>query len=92
MKCCAQIPGGKLEALKEQIYKQTVDTLHSYRDKVARTAASGQLILPESLKLLPLYALALSKASAFRSFSHDPQCTGSPCTVIFRHVCSGWPG
>ena len=61
-----QIPGGKLEVLRELIYKTAVDILHAYRDKVARSAASGQLILPESLKLLPLYALALTKASAFR--------------------------
>lgn len=61
-----QVPGGRLDVLREQIYKQTVDTLFSYRDKVARSAASGQLILPESLKLLPLYALALTKTSALR--------------------------
>ena len=61
-----QLPGGKLEVLRELIYKTAVDILHAYRDKVARSASSGQLILPESLKLLPLYALALTKASAFR--------------------------
>lgn len=61
-----QLPGAKLESLKQQIYKQTVDPLFTYRDKVAKTAASGQLILPESLKLLPLYSLALIKTYAFR--------------------------
>ena len=61
-----QLPGGKLETLKEQLYKQTVDILLAYRDKVANTAASGQLILPESMKLLPLYTLGLVKNCAFR--------------------------
>lgn len=64
---CLQMPNGKLEVLKEQIYKTAVDILLAYREKVARTASSGQLILPESLKLLPLYALALTKINALRS-------------------------
>ena len=93
---CLQVPGGKLEVLRELIYKTAVDILFAYRDKVARSAASGQLILPESLKLLPLYALALTKASAFRS-AITPSCLPPPiilcgaawCKIFFLHELKG---
>lgn len=42
------------------------DVLGVYRKFCAKGANPGQLILPEALKLLPLYALALSKSPAFR--------------------------
>lgn len=61
-----QVPGGKLGTIKELAYKNAVDVLYTYRSKCASASASGQLILPESLKLLPLYALALTKTGAFR--------------------------
>lgn len=63
----AQVPGGKLATLKEEAYKNSVEVLHAYRSKCASASASGQLILPESLKLLPLYSLALTKCCALRS-------------------------
>ena len=61
-----QVPGGKLGAIREQAYKTAVDVLSTYRTKCASASATGQLILPESLKLLPLYCLALTKMNAFR--------------------------
>eukprot|EP00929_Paragymnodinium_shiwhaense_P054194 TRINITY_DN27156_c0_g1_i1.p1 TRINITY_DN27156_c0_g1~~TRINITY_DN27156_c0_g1_i1.p1 ORF type:complete len:1017 (-),score=187.41 TRINITY_DN27156_c0_g1_i1:458-3508(-) len=56
-------------AFKEKLTKATVDMLHAYRTNCASMTSSGQLILPESLKLLPLYIGAIRKMAAFRSGS-----------------------
>merc|ERR1719157_159319 len=47
----------------------TVGMLHAYRINCASTTASGQLILPEALKMLPLYAGAIRKFPCFRTGS-----------------------
>lgn len=39
-------------------------TLSGYRQHCASQSSTAQLILPEALKLLPLYALALLKCPA----------------------------
>ena len=44
---------------------QTVEMLLSYRRNCAAHSSPGQLILPESLKLLPLYVTALGKTGGF---------------------------
>jgi Sec23/Sec24 helical domain len=49
-----------------QVHKAVADTLFAYRRHCAQAANPGQLILPEALKLLPLYCLALTKFPAFR--------------------------
>jgi len=41
-----------------------VGTLSGYRQHCASQSSAAQLILPEALKLLPLYALALLKGPA----------------------------
>ena len=64
-----QVPGHALGACKEAINKAAADALLAYRTHCASASASGQLILPEALKLLPLYTLALSKAPVFRADS-----------------------
>jgi protein transport protein SEC24 len=63
------VPGHALGACKEAINKAAADALLAYRTHCASASASGQLILPEALKLLPLYTLALSKAPVFRADS-----------------------
>jgi hypothetical protein len=63
------VPGHALGACKEAINKATTDALLAYRTYCAAASSSGQLILPEALKLLPLYTLALSKAPVFRADS-----------------------
>lgn len=65
-KVASQVPGHALGACKEAINKATTDALLAYRTYCAAASSSGQLILPEALKLLPLYTLALSKAPVFR--------------------------
>lgn len=64
-----QLPGSTLAAVKEAASKATVDTLNSYRRNCSGQSAPGQLVLPEALKLAPLFSLALSKCPAFRCAS-----------------------
>ena len=53
-----------LSKARERARACVVAPLASYRERCAATAAGGQLILPEALKLAPLAALALSKHPA----------------------------
>lgn len=57
----------ELKVVRENATKQCVDVLHHYRVSCASGSPSGQLILPESIKLLPLFSLGLMKSTAFRS-------------------------
>jgi len=57
------------ESFKEKLTNSCVDMLHAYRVNCASMTSSGQLILPESLKLLPLYIGAIRKMAAFRTGS-----------------------
>lgn len=43
----------------------SIDMLYSYRKNCAPNSSAGQLILPDSLKLLPCYLAALFKTDAF---------------------------
>eukprot|EP00928_Gymnodinium_smaydae_P036760 TRINITY_DN25652_c0_g1_i1.p1 TRINITY_DN25652_c0_g1~~TRINITY_DN25652_c0_g1_i1.p1 ORF type:complete len:1025 (-),score=202.29 TRINITY_DN25652_c0_g1_i1:144-3218(-) len=64
---------------KEKITKATVNMLHAYRVNCASMTSSGQLILPEALKLLPVYVSSIRKMAAFRSGSDirvDERMTG----------------
>eukprot|EP00698_Gefionella_okellyi_P007110 TRINITY_DN1731_c0_g1_i1.p1 TRINITY_DN1731_c0_g1~~TRINITY_DN1731_c0_g1_i1.p1 ORF type:complete len:899 (-),score=217.06 TRINITY_DN1731_c0_g1_i1:346-3012(-) len=58
-----------LGAIRESIYQHCVSILYAYRKFCATSTQPGQLILPESLKLLPQYTLGVTKSNAFR------QCT-----------------
>lgn len=61
-----QVPGGTLQAAKEGAMREAVDVLNSYRKNCSGQSGPGQLVLPERLKLAPLYILALSKTPTFR--------------------------
>ena len=50
------MPGHALGACKEAINKAAADALLAYRTHCAAASSSGQLILPEALKLLPVGA------------------------------------
>lgn len=56
-----------LAQAKEQALQTTVNTLYSYRKFCASNNSTGQLILPEGLKVLPLYCLALHKSPGLRA-------------------------
>ncbi|GJN13349.1 hypothetical protein PR202_gb00042 [Eleusine coracana subsp. coracana] len=51
----------------DQVTSTCINVLQSYRKYCASVSSSGQLILPEALKLLPLYALALTKSIGLRN-------------------------
>ncbi len=62
----AALPTGTLAGARESATATAVNVLHAYRRHCATASNPGQLILPEALKLLPLYILALEKCSCYR--------------------------
>ena len=48
-----------LSLLREKMTNSCVNILYSYRKFCATASSYGQLILPEALKLLPLYTLGI---------------------------------
>ncbi|CAN1765018.1 Protein transport protein Sec24-like At4g32640 [Linum perenne] len=52
--------------VREQVTNFCINILLAYRKFCATVSSSGQLILPEALKLLPLYTLALIKSAGLR--------------------------
>ncbi|CAA7400497.1 unnamed protein product [Spirodela intermedia] len=61
------IPSSSLSKVREQMTNFCINILYSYRKFCAAVPSSGQLILPEALKLLPLYTLALIKSIGLRT-------------------------
>lgn len=56
-----------LHQVREAVVAGAVSILHHYRKTCASTTSTAQLILPESLKLLPLYSLAMVKNAVMRA-------------------------
>ncbi|THU46580.1 hypothetical protein C4D60_Mb09t06430 [Musa balbisiana] len=63
----SMIPVSPLSQVHEQITNLCINILHAYRKFCATVSSAGQLILPEALKLLPLYTLALAKSIGLRN-------------------------
>ncbi|CAN4098171.1 unnamed protein product [Withania somnifera] len=63
----SEVPTAPLSRIREQVTNLCINILHSYRKFCATVSSSGQLILPEALKLLPLYTLALVKSNGLRT-------------------------
>lgn len=62
-----EIPSTPPLHVREQVTNFCINILLSYRKFCATVSSSGQLILPEALKLLPLYTLALVKSTGLRT-------------------------
>nr|KAJ0207773.1 hypothetical protein LSAT_V11C500280400 [Lactuca sativa] len=62
-----EIPITPLLQVRDRVTDLSINILHSYRKFCATVSSSGQLILPEALKLLPLYTLALIKSIGLRT-------------------------
>ncbi|KAM7280123.1 hypothetical protein ACFE04_007257 [Oxalis oulophora] len=62
-----QIPTTPLMLVREQVTTLCINVLLAYRKYCATISSSGQLILPEALKLLPLYILAFIKSTGLRA-------------------------
>ncbi|KAJ3330366.1 COPII coat Sec23p-Sfb3p heterodimer component, partial [Gonapodya sp. JEL0774] len=61
-----QAVASSLRSVREALTDKCVKVLSSYRKNCASSTQPGQLILPESYKLYPLYNLSLMKMKAFR--------------------------
>ncbi|XP_011032475.1 PREDICTED: protein transport protein Sec24-like At4g32640 isoform X1 [Populus euphratica] len=61
-----EIPSNPSLVVQEQVTNFCINILLSYRKFCATVSSSGQLILPEALKLLPLYTLALIKSTGLK--------------------------
>lgn len=61
----SQITTVPFSSLVSHMHIRSAQILGAYRKFCASSMPSGQLVLPESFKLLPLFCLALSKSSAF---------------------------
>lgn len=59
--------GTALSAARAALINKVAHALFAYRKYCTTAASSGQLILPESIKILPVYLLGLIKCAAFRS-------------------------
>ncbi|GAA0144774.1 vesicle coat protein [Lithospermum erythrorhizon] len=66
-RAASDIPSLPLLQVKEHATNLCINILHSYRKFCATVTSSGQLILPEALKLLPLYTLAMLKSIGLRT-------------------------
>lgn len=62
-----EIPSTPLLQVQERVRNLCINTLLSYRKFCAAVSSTGQLILPEALRLLPLYTLALTKSIGLRT-------------------------
>ncbi|KAI5067109.1 hypothetical protein GOP47_0017637 [Adiantum capillus-veneris] len=70
-----EAPATSLAQLREKMTNSCVNILFTYRKFCATASSAGQLILPEALKLLPLYTLALTKSIGLRSDARtDDRC------------------
>ncbi|XP_074291455.1 protein transport protein SEC24 C-like isoform X2 [Silene latifolia] len=56
-----------LSQVRDRVTNHCVGILHSYRKFCSAVQSPGQLILPEALKLLPLYTLALTKSTGLKT-------------------------
>lgn len=50
------------KSIQESIITQAANMLACYRKNCAQSTAAGQLILPDTLKLLPIYTASLIKS------------------------------
>eukprot|EP00002_Diphylleia_rotans_P002347 TRINITY_DN114_c0_g1_i2.p1 TRINITY_DN114_c0_g1~~TRINITY_DN114_c0_g1_i2.p1 ORF type:complete len:810 (-),score=160.55 TRINITY_DN114_c0_g1_i2:379-2808(-) len=56
----------RLQDAREELTKRVLDILSTYKFLSSHQSTPGQIVLPDSLKLLPLYVLAILKNVAFR--------------------------
>ncbi|XP_060212473.1 protein transport protein SEC24 C-like isoform X2 [Lycium barbarum] len=63
----SEVPTAPLPQIREHVTNHCINILYSYRKFCATVSSSGQLILPEALKLLPLCTLALVKGTGLRT-------------------------
>jgi len=65
-KYIVQINSTPIKAIRDSLTSKLVDILYNYRIHCATSSSPAQLILPESLKVLPIYIFAIFKAHMLR--------------------------
>lgn len=60
---CSLFP---MSSLRQQIVERAVHILGGYRKLCSSQSSSGQLVLPDSFKLLPIYTLSMIKSRVLR--------------------------
>jgi protein transport protein SEC24 len=65
--------GSALSKAREALVEKMTQSLFVYRKHCTSAPLSGQLILPEALKVLPVMILGLTKSNAFRPTAASPQ-------------------
>ena len=73
-------------SIKDSALRQIVAILHAYRVHCAVSSGSGQLILPDSLKALPLYVSGFLKQSGVRSRESHTSAIRDTDIVGFRQI------
>ncbi|XP_014770483.1 protein transport protein Sec24C isoform X1 [Octopus bimaculoides] len=68
----------------ENMANQVAHILHCYRKNCANPSSAGQLILPECMKLLPLYANCVIKSDAIQGGSEVPTDDRSYCLLLLN--------
>lgn len=61
------LPAHSVDSIRQTVTAEVASTLHVYRKHCAPKQLPGQLVLPETLKMLPLFSAALLKSNPFRS-------------------------
>jgi hypothetical protein len=57
------------KSLRQELTDECVSMLYTYRARCTTQHSNGQLVLPEALKVVPLFLSALFKVAAFREKS-----------------------
>ena len=57
--------------MRDHIMSQSVNILACYRKNCSNQSAEGQLILPEAMKLLPVYSNCIIKSTALQGIVVD---------------------
>jgi hypothetical protein len=78
---CLEALTDPLVSVRESVTRQCVDALYQYRLTCASSSPPGQLILPESLKLMPLYTLAFLKSDVRTSTLRNPHPCSPPTSL-----------
>jgi protein transport protein SEC24 len=86
-RCRLTLAEGAMGAARQQIVDRAVATLAGYRKHCSAKSPPGQLILPEGLKLLPIYLLAVLRCAALRR----DKCYRPDERVTNRHLLLGAP-
>jgi protein transport protein SEC24 len=63
------IRGSSTVQFRKLLKEASTETLYTYRKKCASNTSAGQLILPEALKLLPLYTLGMIKNGCLADYT-----------------------